>query len=158
MRPRSRFHAWRWILAGTFVIGSLDLAFAWSFWLQRVPGLSLGRVLQSVARGWFGDRSREMGTTSMVVGAASHYFIIAMFVLVWFLAMQRSTMLRRRPLVCGLVSGLLLFGFMNFVVLPLSAAGAPDLSDQVWVGASIGMHMLFGVLAAWFARKALARA
>lgn len=157
MRSRSRFHAWRWILAGTFAIGSLDLAFAWAFWLQRVPGLAIGRVLQSIAAGWFGAHSRDMGTTSMIVGAASHYFIIAAFVLVWFLALQRSAMLRRRTLACGLVSGLLLYGFMNFVVLPLSAAGMPKFDDTPWVASSIAMHMLFGAMAAWFARKALAR-
>ena len=154
---RCRFHAWRWILAGTFVIGSLDLAFAWSFWLQRVPNLTIGRVLQSIATGWFGTHSREMGTTSMVVGATSHYFIIAAFVRVWCFALQRSALLRRRPLVCGLVSGLLLYGFMNFVVLPLSAAAMPESDDIPWVASSIAMHMLFGALAAWFAGKALAQ-
>lgn len=69
MRSRSR-HPMRWILAGTLVSGSLDLLFAWTFWLQRVPSLTMGRVLQSVATGWFGKHSREMGTTSMIVGAA----------------------------------------------------------------------------------------
>ena len=156
MIARTTQHPWRWLVAGTFAIGSLDLAFAWSFWLQRVPELTMGRVLQSVAGGWFGKHSLDMGTTSMAVGAASHYFIIATFVIVWFLALQRSALLRRRPLLCGLASGLLLYGFMNFVVLPLSAAGMPTFDDIPWVASSIAMHMLFGALAAWFARKALA--
>ena len=155
MTERTTQHPGRWLLAATLAIGSLDLAFAWSFWLQRVPDLTIGRVLQSIAAGWFGKHSRDMGTTSMVVGAASHYSIIAMFVLGWFLGMQRSASLRRRPLACGLASGLLLYAFMNFIVLPLSAAGMPTFDDLPWVGSSIGMHMLFGAMAAWFARKAL---
>ena len=155
MQSRSRFPAWRSVLAGALAIGSLDLAFAWSFWLQRIPDLTIGRVLQSVATGWFGKHSRDMGATSMIVGAASHYLIIAAFVLVWCFALQRSALARRRPLVCGLASGLLLYGFMNFVVLPLSAAGMPKFDDLPWVASSIAMHMLFGAMAAWFARRAL---
>lgn len=80
-----------------------------------------------------------------------------MFVLAWFLAMQRSALLRRRPLVCGLASGLPLYGVMNLVVLPLSATGMPKFDDAPWVAGSIGMHILFGAMTAWFAGKALRR-
>ena len=52
---------------------------------------------------------------------------------------------------------LLLYAAMNFVVLPLSAAGMPSFANHAWVGASIVAHALLGVVCALFARIAAAR-
>lgn len=143
-----------WLLAGGLAIGLLDLAFAWGFWVPR--GASLGGILRSIAAGWFGAQSRDMGATGAWVGLVSHLGIALAFVVAYWLAARRVALLRSAWLPCGLAYGVLLYVVMNFVVLPLSAAGAPTFDDVAWVASSIVMHAVFGALCAWFARRALA--
>ena len=63
----------------------------------------------------------------------------------------------RHVLLAGAAYGLLLYLAMNFVVLPLSAAGMPKFDNLAWVVSSIAMHMLIGMLIAYFVRKSLGR-
>ena len=146
--------AWRWIALGTLVFGTLDLLFAALYW--RPKGVTLGHVLQSIASGWFGKQSRDMGTTSMAVGAVSHYVIAMMFVLAYVLVARRAPALQRRPVSLGIAYGVAMYLVMNFVVLPLSAAGMPSFDDTTWVVSSVIMHAVFGVICAYTARRALA--
>lgn len=140
------------LLAGGLVIGTLDLAFAILFWLPR--GVRPIQILQSIASGWLGEDSFEGGIPSAVLGAVSHYFIATMFVVVYLLASRRLPRLLQRPVTHGLAYGVVLYLVMNFVVLPLSAAGMPSFKNSVWVVSSIAAHLVFGVLCALFAAKA----
>jgi len=55
----------------------------------------------------------------------------------------------------GAAYGLLLYGIMNHIVVPLSRAGAGS-RDPLWVGMSIAVHMLLiGLPIALFARRAI---
>ncbi len=143
---------WAWLAMGGLAVGVLDLAFAYAFWKPR--GASLGGILQSIAAGWFGERSAAMGATSVAVGLVSHMGIALAFVVAYWFAARRVALLRDAWLPCGLAYGLGLYGVMNFVVLPLSAAGMPALDNTAWVTSSVLMHMVFGALCAWFARAA----
>jgi hypothetical protein len=68
---------------------------------------------------------------------------------------RRWSLLRLRPLLVGAGYGLLLYGIMNFVVVPLSAAG-PGSKDPLWITLSVAVHaLLIGVPIALFARRAL---
>lgn len=150
--PARRLPAWAWIVLGGLAIGTLDLLFAWGFWAAK--GATFVGILQSIGAGWFGKASNSMGATSAIVGALSHYLIATAFVLAYRLASQRMPALLRRPVLPGAAYGLLLYAIMNFVVLPLSAAGMPKFDNLPWVASSIAMHMVFGVMCAWFARRA----
>ena len=147
--------AWRPLLVGALLIGSLDLLFVWSFWAAK--GVSLVDILHSIAAGWYGKASRDSGMIGAAVGAVSHYAIVLAFVLAYWLAAKSFTVLLRRWLFAGALYGLALYALMNFIVVPLSAAGAPDLGNRAWVAASIAMHVVIGVLCAWLARKARRR-
>jgi len=58
-------------------------------------------------------------------------------------------------LLCGAGYGLLLHGVMNYVVVPLSAAG-PGSKDPLWITLSIAVHaLLIGIPIAVFSRRAL---
>ncbi|HZV39176.1 MAG TPA: hypothetical protein VFF96_10565 [Pseudoxanthomonas sp.] len=148
-------HPWRPLLIGTALIGSADLLFAWSFWASK--GVSFVDILHSIARGWYGKASDGMGMTSALVGAASHYTIIFGMLLAYSLAARLHAGFTRYVIVLGAAYGLLLYLIMNFVLLPLSAAGLPKFNNLAWVASSIAMHMLIGVMIAWFVKKALAR-
>lgn len=142
------------VMAGGLVVGTLDLLFAWGFWAPK--GATLTGILQSIAAGWYGKASQAMGTTSALVGALSHYAIAACFVLAyWMLARMRPALLRR-PVAFGFAYGLGLYAVMNFVVLPLSAAGMPRFDNVAWVGSSVLAHGIFGAICAWFAARATA--
>jgi hypothetical protein len=58
------------------------------------------------------------------------------------------------PVRYGLFYGLVLYGVMTYVVVPLSNAPQPTKVYLPWMVASIIMHAVFGVICAWFARKA----
>ena len=86
--------------------------------------------------------------TLATLGALFHYSIAACMVLAYYVASSKWTLLLRRPVTMGLVYGVFLYGFMNLVLLPLSAAGMPSFADHSWVGWSVFMHAVFGVICA----------
>lgn len=146
----------RWLAIGTALIGSLDLVFASSYWAiaASVPPI---RILQSVATGVLGKASYEGGSKTAALGAGLHYFIIAMFVLAYYVASRWIPALAQRPVACGLAYGLLLYLLMNYLVLPLSRAGQSGSFNVPWELSSIAMHALIGVLCGLFARRAARR-
>ena len=151
----NRRPAWGQIALGGLVIGTLDLLFAWGFWVSK--GATFVGILQSIAAGWYGKASHSMGATSAWVGALSHYAIAIVFVAAYWLAAQRLPALLKRPVLLGAVYGLLLYVVMNFIVLPLSAAGMPKFDNVPWVASSILAHMVFGMLSALVAVRASGR-
>lgn len=142
-----------WLLAGGIALASVDIVFAIAFWSAK--GVGAGRIFQSIASGLLGKASYDGGTATAWLGAGLHYFIATVMVVVYFLAARRLERLVRRPFVYGPPYGVALYGVMNFVVLPLSAAGMPTFDNVPWVASSVVMHMVFGVMCALFARKAL---
>ena len=138
------------VVAGGLVVGTLDLLFAWGFWAPH--DVTLTAILQSIAAGWYGKASHAMGTKSALVGALSHYAIATSFVLAYWLLARLRPALLRRPVASGAAYGLGLYAVMNFIVLPLSAAGMPKFDNVPWVASSVLMHMLIGAACAWFAR------
>lgn len=143
-----------WALGG-IAIGTLDLAYAWTFWHPH--GVRLVRILQSISAGLLGGASFDGGLATAALGAGLHYFIATMFVVAYFLASVRLPALRRHPVACGLAYGVLLYVAMNFVVLPLSAAGLPDFGNVAWVASSVAMHAVFGLMCGLFVRWSATR-
>lgn len=142
-----------WLLLGGVVVASFDLLFATSFW--RLSGeVPAQRILQSVASGLYGKASFDGGARTAWVGAALHYFIATMMVLVYGLATRHWARLLEQPWFYGLLYGGTLYAAMTFVIVPLSRANTPQF-NPFWIGASILMHLLIGLLCAGFARKAL---
>jgi hypothetical protein len=72
----------------------------------------------------------------------------------YYLAARRLPLLRERPFVCGAVYGLFLYSVMNYVVVPLSAAG-PGSKDPLWITLSVAVHaLLIGIPIALAVRRA----
>src|SRR5438105_77331 len=83
------------ILLGALCLGTWDLLFARIYW--NAEGVSIVRVLQSVASGVYGKASRGGGAKAATVGAACHYFIALCMVLAYFLVSRRVGVLLRWP-------------------------------------------------------------
>jgi len=144
------------IFLGGLVVGVLDIAYAMLFWWLRAR-VSPTRILQSVAAGVLGrEAARAGGIRTALLGAALHFFIAFVIVLVYASASRAMPLLIRRPLLCGTVYGVLVYVVMNYVVVPLSAAGGGGGTLMLWIVCSILVHaFLIGVPSALFSRQAL---
>lgn len=111
--------------------------------------------MQSVARGVLGKAAFEGGVPAALLGAALHYTIAVSMAVTYYLVSRKLDVLTRRPIPCGVAYGVLLYLIMNLVVLPLSAVGMPKFDNVVWVSMSVVMHMVFGLICAFTARRAL---
>ena len=145
----------RLVLAGGLVAGTLDIVYACVFWGVKA-GVPVRRIFQSVAAGLLGKASFEGGAATAALGLGLHYFIACSMAVAYYLVARRMLSLRERPVAYGAAYGLLLYGIMNYIVVPLSAAGGGGAKNPLWVGLSIVVHMfLIGVPIALFVRAAL---
>lgn len=108
---------------GGFLAGLFDILFAFLFFGAR--GIEPGSILRSIASGWMGRPAMSGGAPTAVLGLASHFLIAFSAAAVYYLASRRMRLLRDHPVPMGLLFGAAVYGFMNFVVLPLSAFPFP---------------------------------
>lgn len=145
---------WRLVVTGGVVAGTFDIVYACVFWAIK-RGVSPQRILQRVASGWLGEASLTGGWATAALGLVTHYCIAIAMAVAYYLVARRWTVLWERAVPYGAAYGLLLYGIMNHVVVPLSAAGS-SAKDPLWVGVSITVHMLLiGLPIALFARRAI---
>ena len=90
-------------------------------WLRS--GASPVRVFQSIASGLLGAASFTGGAKTAALGVALHFLIATVATLVFYLVSRKWLFLIEHPIVAGLLYGLPVYVFMNFVVVPLSQIG-----------------------------------
>ena len=113
------------ILLGGLAAGALDILYAFIAYGPLTYGVAPERVLHSVAAGWIGrDASRAGGMETALLGLGLHFLIATLMAAAYVLAATRISALTGQAVLCGLVYGLLLYVMMNYIVVPLSAAGA----------------------------------
>jgi len=105
------------IFWGGLIVGALDLAYAIVMYAPHHPIL----IPQTIASGVLGVKSYSEGIASATLGVFFHFFIAFSAATVYFLASGRLAFLTRRAVVFGLLYGAIVFCFMQYVVLPLSA-------------------------------------
>jgi hypothetical protein len=133
------------ILVGGLVAGTLDLiAACLSAWLQR--GTTPLAVTQFIASGAIGRQAASAGgIKTALLGVAFHFLIALVAAAVFYFASRKLRFLIEWPVPMGLLYGVLVYLFMNFVVLPRSAITpartAPALSARV-IGALIIMFFV----------------
>jgi uncharacterized membrane protein YagU involved in acid resistance len=90
--------------------------------------------MQSIASGLLGDSSYTGGAKTAVLGVALHFLIATVATAVFYVAARTLRFLLGHAIIAGLLYGVAVYLFMNFVVLPLSAVpqrGAPPLSGRI---------------------------
>ncbi|MDI9240016.1 hypothetical protein QLQ15_13970 [Lysobacter sp. LF1] len=146
---------WSQVLLGGVLVALGDFVFATTLWFSW-DGAGLQRVFQTIAVGVLGQASYDGGTQAAVLGAVLHVFMATLFVVIYTLVARRNPALLRRPVVLGVLYGVVLYVVMNFVVMPLSRVGrSPSFEHADWITYSVLAHMLFGVVCVLFARRAL---
>ena len=102
------------------IVGAMDITSAFIIAISR--GSTVTRLLQFVASGLIGQKAFAGGAATAVLGLGLHFLIAFSLVGVFYAASRRLSFMLRRAVLAGLVYGLIVFGVMNLIVLPLSAA------------------------------------
>lgn len=122
------------------IAGALDIVAA--FITSGLRGVSPIRVLQAIASGLFGAGSYKGGFTTAALGLALHFAIGFGATAVYFAMSRKLTFLVERAVVCGLVYGVAVYLFMNFIVLPLSAIAFKPAYSLSAVATGLTLHIL----------------
>lgn len=133
-----------WTAIGGLIAGTLDIVYAITYWglTKHVPAQ---RILHSVASGLIGrEAALAGGAATASLGLFLHYFIALVMAAVYAAAARKLDWMRRHPWLASTVYGLWLFVAMNFIVVPLSRAGAKGLPpDVLWIVLSVAVHIAF---------------
>ena len=152
---RQRSRAASAIFWGGLVAGVLDLIYATtSVVLQGNPAIVLP---QAIATGLLGVKSFQGGLPTAILGVALEFLITFVATAIYYLASQKLTFLIRQAVLWGVLYGIAIYFFMNFIVVPLSAA--PKF-DHTWASRASDflVHMfLIGLPMALAVRRYSAR-
>lgn len=119
--PLPRSHAWKTIACAGLFAGALDLADAILYFGLRF-GVSPRRIFTHIASGLIGPRAAAHNpAASAVLGLLLHFFIACAAAAVFYCAAQLLPSMLQRPYTFGTLFGLVWYGFMYSVVIPLSA-------------------------------------
>jgi hypothetical protein len=140
----SKSAALRAILLGGLTVGVLDTLLAMA--LYRVSPFI---IYQSIAGGFFGRSTYKGGLATAALGLFLHFFIATTAAAVYVLV--------RHALVCGMAYGAVVYGFMNYVVIPLSAIAHRQKPMWELMGGLIGHIFLVGLPIGLIARRATSR-
>jgi hypothetical protein len=116
-----RWSVTRALVVGTLAVGVLDILDAFVFFGLR-SGAQPIRILQSIASGVLGRDAYQGGIFAAMLGLFLHFVIAFGVVAVYLAATRLIPALNRRPVLSGLMYGVVVYAVMNLIVVPLSAA------------------------------------
>ena len=123
------------IFWGGLIAGTLDICAAFlTAWLRA--GIGPAALLRFVASGLLGPAALQGGAEIAVLGLALHFLIATIWTIVFYLASRKWLFLIERPVMFGLLYGIAVYTFMNFVVLPISLVTRRPITA---VGTTIGL-------------------
>ncbi len=141
-------------MSGGSIGGALDLAFALAF--AAANGMPPVRLLQTVGSGLLGSAAYEGGLPAAALGFAAHFALSYMWAALFVVVAAAMPRLLARPLLAGILFGVLVFFAMRLVVLPLSAFPHPVSFKALSASLDLLSHMfLFGLPIALAASKAM---
>jgi hypothetical protein len=95
-----------------------------------LAGRTVERVWQGVAAGWIGKAARDGGLASAALGVVTHFGIAICMAAAYAVAARRIPVLYRLWWLCAPLYGIVLYGIMYRIVMPLRWPGA-----GAWQGA-----------------------
>lgn len=139
------------------VAGTLDITENIVF--NAFRGITPCRIFQFIGSGLIDGRSFQLGWASVGLGILIHYAITFTWTAIFYIAAIRSnfTVLSRRPILSGLLYGILVYGVMNFIVLPLSAIQPRPSAGTIVarVNAVLALMFCIGMPVALLVKRAL---
>lgn len=137
------------VLAG-LAGGAADILAA--FVIYQAPPV---RILQTIASGLQGPAAYEGGLASAALGLACHFLIAILFAGLFVAAARPAPVLLRQPALSGLGFGVVVYGVMNAIVVPLSLASSGPPPPPHMIGLGLLAHALFGLALAFTAARAM---
>lgn len=131
------------IFWGGLACGVLDITQAFIAW--GVMGVKPISILHSVASGLLGSKAFQGGAKTAVLGLLLHFFIAFSAATVYYVASRWLPFMTDRAVLAGLLYGEVVFLFMHFVVVPLSAAPKGQFTMATLVTGPIGHMFLVGL-------------
>ena len=104
------------IAIATAAAGTLDIAFAMI--LTVFFGREIGNMLRYVGSGPF-PAAMDMGTGGAILGLLVHFALIAIMATVLMLFVRQRPRLLDKPVILGVMYGLITYTVMNLIVVPL---------------------------------------
>ena len=104
------------IAIATLVAGTLDIVFAMI--LSLLFGREIGNMLRYVASGPF-PAATGMGAAGALLGLLVHFALMAVMAAVFVIFAREQPRSLDRPLLSGLLYGLITYIVMNWVVVPV---------------------------------------
>lgn len=98
------------------IAGVLDLTAACVTNYRLSPSI----IFQSVAAGIYGRACYEGGAKTAILGIILHFIIAFGAATVFYLASRKIKFLVNLPIISGIIYGILVYWFMQLIVLPLS--------------------------------------
>ena len=136
-------------LLGGFIAGTIDVGAA-----ALIFGAGPIVILQAIASGVLGRAAFFDGAASAALGLILQWAMSWIIAAVYVAAARYLSALGRHWLTSGLGYGVVVFSAMNYVVVPLSAAYPRNpFTPRTFIESLLAM-LLFGVLVAFFARRA----
>ena len=140
------------------IAGTLDIVDNLIF--NQFRGISPIRVFQYIASGLIGMKSFQLGLASVALGVLIHYTIALFWTGVFYTASRKFSILVRRPVICGLLYGVVVYLVMNFVILPLSRVpprpAAVTLPSRI--NAVLALLLFIGLTISLLTRRSITRA
>jgi hypothetical protein len=128
------------IFWGGLISGVLDLTYATAFVTLR--GLKPIVLPQAIATGLLGVKSFQGGIPTALLGTGLEFLITFVATAVYYVASRKLNFLIRQAVPWGLLYGVAIYFFMNFIVVPLSAA--PKFKHtSVSIVSDFVVHMFF---------------
>jgi len=147
------------ILLATGVSGTLDILLAMI--LSSTLGKGIPGMLRSVASGPF-PGAAEWGAGGAVLGLVVHFTLMAIMATVFVLAARRFPDITARPIMWGIIYGLITYVAMNWIVVPVRF-GTPLPPKTLSIITQLFAHVVlvgipFGLITARTLRPSLAGA
>jgi uncharacterized membrane protein YagU involved in acid resistance len=147
-----RRHA-RGVLYGGLIAGTLDIGAA-----CLINGRGPKIILQAIASGVLGKASFRMGLPAAALGLVLQWVMSVLIAAIFAVASSRLPVVRRSWIASGLAYGVVIFFVMNYVVVPLSAAGFSSKFSTAKFMENMLAMILFGLIVAFFGRPFSGRA
>lgn len=109
------------ILAAGFLAGILDITLA----IMILAKGNTAGTLRYIAKGAFGPLVYEAGDQALWAGGAIHFIIATTFAALYVFIFPFLGILRNQRIVSGLLYGLMIWGIMRFLVLPMTYTPPP---------------------------------
>ncbi len=140
------------ILWGGLIAGVMDITAAIVTWKIKANAPPI-RILQSVASGWMGKDAFEGGWPTAALGLAFHFLIAFTAATVFYLASRKIGFLLSNVYAAGVLYGVAVYGFMYWVVMPLSNVRRGPFSWQMTIVAVITHIVCVGLPIALSVRR-----